>query len=129
VQLVQERVLTPIGMNSTTFDIDEALTDTDHAWPHSYNGDHGAIVQAPIGVEKFVESVTPAGGAWSSLRDMAAYASTQLSGVAPNPVETSRPVPVAALSCRSTHPSPGALSRGFRFRPLGGCARGSTLPG
>jgi CubicO group peptidase (beta-lactamase class C family) len=84
VQLMQERVLTPIGMSSTTFDIDEALSGADHAWPHGYNGDRGAIVQAPIAVEKFVESVTPAGGAWSSLRDLAAYASTQLSGVAPN---------------------------------------------
>ena len=83
-RLMQERILNPIGMQSTTFDFDAALADENHAWPHSYEGARGAVVQTPIDVERFVTSVLPAGGAWSTLRDMAAYVSTQLSGVAPN---------------------------------------------
>lgn len=83
-RLMQDRIFSPIGMSDTTFDIDAALAAPDHAWPHSFDGARGAMVQTPIEVERFSSSVRPAGGAWSSLRDMAAYASTQLSGVAPN---------------------------------------------
>jgi CubicO group peptidase (beta-lactamase class C family) len=83
-RLIQERVLSPIGMTDTTFDVDVALAEENHAWPHSYDGAPGAVVPTAVDAEKFITSVMPAGGAWSTLRDMAAYASTQLSGVAPN---------------------------------------------
>jgi CubicO group peptidase (beta-lactamase class C family) len=83
-RLMQERVFSPIGMSSTTFDIDAALAAADHARPHAYDGARDAVVATPLEVEHFVKSMTPAGGAWSNLRDLAAYASTQLSGVAPN---------------------------------------------
>lgn len=81
---MQERVFSPIGMPSTTFDIDRALAAADHARPHAYDGALDVVVATPLEVERFTQSVAPAGGAWSSLRDLAAYASTQLSGVAPN---------------------------------------------
>lgn len=83
-RLMQERVFSPIGMASTTFDMDACLAVADHAMPHAYDGAREAVVGTPIEVERFVESVAPAGGAWSSLRDLERYASTQLGGVAPN---------------------------------------------
>jgi CubicO group peptidase (beta-lactamase class C family) len=81
---IQQRVLSPIGMTRTTFDVDVAFADADLALPHAYDGVRDAIVQTPLEIERFLGSVLPAGGAWSSLRDMEAYASTQLSGIAPN---------------------------------------------
>jgi CubicO group peptidase (beta-lactamase class C family) len=97
-RMIQERVLGPIGMVDTTFDIHVALADEDHAWPHSYDGAPGAVVPTALAAEDFTTSVMPAGGAWSTLRDMAAYASTQLSGIAPSGARV-----VSARNLEETH--------------------------
>ncbi|HTV20419.1 MAG TPA: serine hydrolase domain-containing protein [Polyangiaceae bacterium] len=80
-RLMQDRVLSPVGMSRTTLDFDTVLADADHAWPHSYNGRSGALEAVPIGIEHFTLTTTPAGAAWGDVSDLAAYASTQLTGL------------------------------------------------
>ncbi len=71
------RMFGPLGMNATTFDFAGALR-RDHATPHGY--DLG-VRPWPIStdVELAVRSVAPAGGAWSSARDLARWVQVELS--------------------------------------------------
>lgn len=82
-EALRVHVLEPIGMRRTTFDFEGALQDSDRALPHAFGSD-GAVAGVPIEWDRGIRTVLPAGGAWSSVADLAAYASTQLSGVAPN---------------------------------------------
>ena len=95
---MQQRVFSPIGMARTTLDTDVALADENHAWPHSYDGARDAVDAVPIGFERFSRTTVPASAAWSTARDLAAYASTQLGGVAPNGKRV-----VSAASLEQTH--------------------------
>lgn len=81
---MQAHVLDPIGMQRTTFDFEQALQDPNRAWPHAFDGNDGSIAGVPLERDSGIATILPAGGAWSSISDLAAYASTQLSGVAPN---------------------------------------------
>jgi CubicO group peptidase (beta-lactamase class C family) len=81
---MQRRVLDPIGMPRTTFDAQQALQDANHAWPHAFDGNDGAVTSVPTEQDHTFDVILPAGGAWSSISDLAAYASTQLSGIAPS---------------------------------------------
>ena len=74
--VMQSRLFDPIDMHATTFDFDR-VTVTDHAAPHSLNL-HNAFVPLSITAEKWVESIRPAGGAWSNVDDMAQYMITEL---------------------------------------------------
>lgn len=84
LEQIQSRVFDPIGMDSTTFSIDEVVTSPDYATPHgaTLSGDYVTI---PVEEEEIVSPVAPAGAAWSSARDMALYVLTELGkGIAPN---------------------------------------------
>jgi CubicO group peptidase (beta-lactamase class C family) len=80
---MQARVLDPAGMLRTTFHFEGALRDSDRALPHAFGSD-GSVAGVPVERDLGIQSILPAGGAWSTISDLAAYASTQLSGVAPN---------------------------------------------
>jgi CubicO group peptidase (beta-lactamase class C family) len=80
-RLMQDRVLSPVGMSNATLDFDTVLADENHAWPHSYDGRDAALETVPIDIERFVKTTTPAGAAWGDIGDLAAYASTQLGGL------------------------------------------------
>ncbi len=81
---MQERVLRPIGMKRSTFDPAAVRADGDYASPHAANlsGDLG-----PISLEAEYDGllpVRPAGGLWSTAREMARFVQTELAaGIAP----------------------------------------------
>jgi CubicO group peptidase (beta-lactamase class C family) len=68
---MQELVFRPLGMRDTTFDY-AVVARRDHARPHGRDVTL-AVRALPISAESAIISVRPAGGAWSSARDMARY--------------------------------------------------------
>ena len=81
---MQTRVFEPMGMTSSTFDFERVRRSTDRAMPHCMDADN-QIVQLPLESEHFVRYARPAGGVWSTARDMAAYIMTELNnGIAPD---------------------------------------------
>jgi CubicO group peptidase (beta-lactamase class C family) len=79
---MRRKIFEPIGMKSTTLDFAAALR-ADHAMPHAASID-GAVRPIPVAMERNVIPIRPAGGVWSSLRDMERYVMTELAaGVAP----------------------------------------------
>ncbi len=80
---IQSRVLNPVGMKSTTFNFAH-VQKADHASPHVINL-HGSYIPLKVGDEQWVESIRPAGGAWSNVQDMAQYLITELNnGISEN---------------------------------------------
>jgi CubicO group peptidase (beta-lactamase class C family) len=80
---LRERVLGPIGMTRSTFDQEAVLADGDYALPHAVDLS-GELRALPLGAERWVHPVRPAGALWSSAREMARYLQTELAdGVAP----------------------------------------------
>jgi len=78
-----ERVFGPLGMSSTTFDFKRALAGN-HATPHSQDIDDRPAA-AVMDVNYAIIPVRPAGGAWSSVRDVLRYVSMELArGVLPD---------------------------------------------
>ena len=71
-----KRVFDPIGMTSTTFDHAHALAGN-HASPHAWDAD-GKPTAAEMAVNYSVVPLRPAGGAWSSARDMMKYLRMEL---------------------------------------------------
>ena len=71
-----ERVFGPLGMSSTTFDFTRALA-ANHAAPHSQDIDDKSAA-AIMDVNYAIVPVRPAGGAWSSARDVLRYTSMEL---------------------------------------------------
>jgi CubicO group peptidase (beta-lactamase class C family) len=69
-------VFEPLGMNTTTFDFATALKG-DVAQPH---GDdlEGKVVRAPMDLNYSVLPVRPAGGAWTTPRELARYVQMEL---------------------------------------------------
>jgi CubicO group peptidase (beta-lactamase class C family) len=81
---LQERVLDPIGMISTTVAFDEALAAGNYAIPHTLMLDNTYQPMA-MDLERSLVTIGPAGAHWSTLNDMARYMITQLAdGVAPD---------------------------------------------
>lgn len=74
--VMQSHVFDPMGMTATTFDFSR-VENADHAAPHGMNL-HGIYEPLSIDDEKWVESIRPAGGAWSNVHDMAQYMITEL---------------------------------------------------
>jgi CubicO group peptidase (beta-lactamase class C family) len=105
---LKARVLDPIGMPNTTLSFAEIERSDNYAVPHTQNlAADRAYLPRPLRIEQTVTPAAPAGGQWSTAKDMANYLITQLNrGVAPdgsrvvsaeNLQETSRPqVPVDA---------------------------------
>lgn len=80
---MQTRIFDPLGMTSTTFDFDRAMTG-DWAKPHGL-ALNGRMVELDMLFNTSIVPHRPAGGAWSSARDMARYAQLELSkGLTPD---------------------------------------------
>jgi CubicO group peptidase (beta-lactamase class C family) len=73
---MQTRVFDPLGMKATTFDFKRALAGN-HAAAHAVDVD-GKPARATFAVDYAVIPVRPAGGAWSSVRDMLRYVQMEL---------------------------------------------------
>lgn len=79
---MQKYVFDAIGMPSTTFDFAK-VQQADHAMPHGANIQCNYIALNPS-YERFLVSVRPAAGAWSTIHDIARYMITELNnGVNP----------------------------------------------
>lgn len=74
---MRERVLGPIGMRRATFDQALAGADPDHAQPHGVTL-AGTYQPLALTTETWVQPVAPAGGLWSSAREMTRYVRTEL---------------------------------------------------
>lgn len=74
---MQELVLDPLGMSTTTFDFDTALSGN-FAAPHGVNF-HGVTESVPMGFNRMVIPMRPDGGAWSNVNDMVRYLQMELS--------------------------------------------------
>ena len=74
---VQQRILDPIGMPRTTFDLASVAADGDHAQPHGLTLD-GTYQVMPLSIEALTTPIEPSAGLWSSANDMARYVITQL---------------------------------------------------
>src|SRR5690606_6359249 len=84
VDEMQRRVFDPIGMASTTFDVEAVEAEGHHATPHSLLPD-ASYEPVPLSVEGLLTPVAPAGAAWSNVMDMARYLITELNqGVTPD---------------------------------------------
>jgi CubicO group peptidase (beta-lactamase class C family) len=82
---LQQRVLSPIGMKRSTFDPEAVRADGDYALPHAadLSGDLRPIT--PEAEYDVLFSVRPAGGLWSTTREMARFVQTELAGgIAPS---------------------------------------------
>jgi CubicO group peptidase (beta-lactamase class C family) len=76
-QAMQTRVFGPLGMTATTFDFARALASPNHAAAHAPDVD-GKPSLAVMEINHAVIPVRPAGGAWSSVRDMLKYVQMEL---------------------------------------------------
>jgi CubicO group peptidase (beta-lactamase class C family) len=84
VELMEERILGPIGMAHSAFSLAEVEASGDFALPHTMSLLHG-YVPIPLSSERWVRPVTPAGAVWSNVLDMGRYLITLLNeGVAPD---------------------------------------------
>lgn len=80
---MQTLIFDPLGMTSTTFDMQKALSE-DHASPHGQNID-GATEVVTTPINDIAIPYRPAGEAWSSPHDMIKYAENEITeGVLPN---------------------------------------------
>lgn len=70
-QAMQQRVLTPLGMSATTFDMERALR-SNHASPHGM-GIGGEVELIPMAFNYAIVPYRPAGGAWTSAHDLIRY--------------------------------------------------------
>lgn len=73
VRQIERRVFQPLGMARSTARFEQALGDDNHALPHAFDGARAAVAPVPIGFERAVLPVVPAGGVWSSIDDMARF--------------------------------------------------------
>jgi CubicO group peptidase (beta-lactamase class C family) len=84
-ELMQTRVFDPIGMSSTTLDLEAAAADDDHAMPHTWDPATGNLFAISLDGERYYIPQAPAGAVWSNVEDMARYMLTEFGqGVAPD---------------------------------------------
>jgi|GEM_PF-1109906 len=84
VEMLNERLLMPLGMSRTFLPLEQAETAENIATPHSRNVLND-VVTIPLSDEVFVEPIAPAGALWSTANDMARYVQLMLNeGVAPD---------------------------------------------
>ena len=70
-EAMDAEVLRPLGMKSTALDLDVART-REHASPHARTLTFESA-PIPLELERGVDSVMPAGGAWSTVRDISRW--------------------------------------------------------
>jgi CubicO group peptidase (beta-lactamase class C family) len=75
-EAMRTRVFGPLGMKATTFDFKKAQTGN-FAVAHAHDLD-GKTVRAEGAINRAVIPVRPAGGAWSTVRDMLRYVQMEL---------------------------------------------------
>ena len=76
--LLARRVFAPLEMSRSTTSMELALRDDNHALPHAFDGARAAVAPVPIGFERAVIPVMPAGAVWSSIEDVARFFAMQL---------------------------------------------------
>jgi CubicO group peptidase (beta-lactamase class C family) len=82
---MRQRLLDPLGMDRSTFSLDQVLATGDYAWPHGLDLAGAYHPVSLVDDERHVLSVAPAGALWSSAAEMARYLQMELAGgVAPN---------------------------------------------
>jgi CubicO group peptidase (beta-lactamase class C family) len=107
---MEERVFAPTGMAATTFSEAEAVAGGNVALPHTRTVD-GAVTSFPLGAEAGVETVAPAGGAWSNVLELGRFVVTQLQrGVAPDGTRV-----VSAANLEATWEPRVAVAPGFSY--------------
>lgn len=81
---LRERILGPIGMTRSTFQVEEVLAGGNYALPHATDLT-GQLQAIPVAAEQIALPMAPSGQLWSNAREMARYVQTELArGVAPN---------------------------------------------
>ncbi len=75
-EAMQAKVFGPLGMTTTTFDFAKALKG-DVAQPHGDDVD-GKVIRARMDLNYSVVPVRPAGGVWTSARELARYVEMEL---------------------------------------------------
>lgn len=70
-EVMRSEVLEPLGMTATALDLDVAVKQA-HAKPHSRTLTFDSQL-IPSEIERGVDSVMPAGGAWSNVRDLSRW--------------------------------------------------------
>jgi CubicO group peptidase (beta-lactamase class C family) len=82
-EAMRTRIFAPLGMNDTTFDFERAAR-ANHATGHAEDID-GKTTIAIADVNRAIIPMRPAGGAWSSVRDVTRYVQMELAkGKLPN---------------------------------------------
>lgn len=82
-EAMQKRIFDPLGMNSTTFNFEQAQK-RNHARPHSEDVD-GKTVVSNMALNYAIIPHRPAGGVWTSAHDLIRYAQLELNrGKLPN---------------------------------------------
>ncbi len=82
--LMQDRVLDPLEMTSSTFSFDEVVASDNYAMPYGLTP-VGDLVELPLENEAVLIPIGPAGALWSNVEDLANYLITELNrGVAPD---------------------------------------------
>lgn len=79
-EAMRTRVFAPLGMSSTTFDFKNAVTAKNFANAHAQNIIDSKNAYAVLDVDYSIIPVRPAGGAWSSVRDLLRYVQMELDG-------------------------------------------------
>jgi len=75
-EAMQKRIFGPLGMNSTTFDMERAQRGN-HAWPHDDDVD-GKPAVADMAFNYSVMPHRPAGGVWTSAHDLIRYVQLEI---------------------------------------------------
>ena len=84
ITAMQQRIFDPMGMSGTTFSIEQVQASDNYALPHGLNlqNDYQPL---EVSSEKFVSSILPAGGVWSTANDMSRLLLTLLNqGISPD---------------------------------------------
>ena len=75
-EAMRTKVFEPLGMKTTTFDFATAMKG-DHAMPHGDDID-GKVMRSRMDVNYSIVPVRPAGGVWTSARELAKYVEMEL---------------------------------------------------
>jgi Beta-lactamase class C and other penicillin binding proteins len=75
-EAMEKRIFAPLGMKSTTFDMERALRGN-HAWPHGDDVD-GKPSVASMAFNYSIMPHRPAGGVWTSAHDLIRYVQLEL---------------------------------------------------
>lgn len=81
---MQRQVFDPLGMEETTFSLDDVESSGSYAMPHAQNLD-GSITAIPLSSELDVAPIAPSGGIWSNVLDLSQFLIMQIdAGVSPD---------------------------------------------